>query len=70
VDGTATTLDRAVCGLAAAQVAHLTMAPLLLVLLVVPLFPVDPLTPVFPLLPFPPSDGVHDPPGRPTQLLG
>jgi hypothetical protein len=70
VGGTAAPLGRTVCGLAVAQVAHLTMAPLLLVTLVVPLFPVDPLTPVFPLLLLPPSEGVHDPPGRPTQLLG
>ena len=54
---------------------HLTMAPLLLVLLVVPLFPVEPLFVVpflliLPLLPVPPSEGVHGPPGRPTQLFG
>lgn len=51
------------------------MAPLLLVLLVVPLLPVEPLLVVpflltFPLLPLPPSEGVHGPPGRPTQLFG
>jgi hypothetical protein len=51
------------------------MAPLLLVLLVVPLLPVEPLLIVpflliFPLLPLPPGDGVHGPPGRPTQLFG
>jgi hypothetical protein len=51
------------------------MAPLLLVLLVVPLLPVEPLLIVpflliFPLLPLPPAEGVHGPPGRPTQLFG
>jgi hypothetical protein len=55
--------------------SHLTMAPLLLVLLVVPLLPVEPLLIVpflliFPLLPLPPAEGVHGPPGRPTQLFG
>ena len=54
---------------------HLTMAPLLFVLLVVPLLPVEPLLRVpsllvFSLLPLPPSGGVQDPPGRPTQLFG
>lgn len=57
------------------KVGHLTTAPLLLVLLVVPLFPVVPLLVVpflltDPPLPFPPSEGVHEPPGRPTQLFG
>ena len=55
--------------------SHLTMAPLLLVLLVVPLLPVEPLLVVpflftLPPLPLPPSEGVHEPPGRPTQLFG
>jgi hypothetical protein len=55
--------------------SHLTMAPLLLVLLVVPLLPVEPLLIVpfllmVPLLPLPPAEGVHGPPGRPTQLFG
>jgi hypothetical protein len=49
------------------------MAPLLLVTLVFPLLPAAPLSPTEPLLPLLPwlrSDGVHDPPGRPTQLFG
>ena len=52
------------------QMAHLTTAaPLLLVVSGVPLLPVEPL-PLNMLLPFPPSDGMHEPPGRPTQLFG
>jgi hypothetical protein len=51
------------------------MAPLLLVLLVFPLLPVEPLLVVpfllvVPLLPLLPSEGVHEPPGAPTQLFG
>lgn len=54
---------------------YLTMAPLLLVLLVFPLLPVEPLLVVpfllvVPLLPLLPSEGVHEPPGAPTQLFG
>lgn len=53
------------------QMAYLTTtAPLLLVVSGVPLLSVEPLAPEFPLLSFPPSDGVHEPPGRPTQLFG